>query len=198
MECFMPDLTLWLVRHGETEVNSGVFSVNPNETRLTAKGIEQAQQGAAKVIARPDLFIISPLLRAQQTGQFYLKKWPQSDVLILPIQEFLYLSPQKLEALSPEERKREINDYWLRADPSYCDSIETESFALFLARVAAFHEELLKHKGYVVSIGHGQFFKAFLLGLEYGFNLTSHWMSKYRQQESTMPINNGEIIKLAL
>ena len=194
----MSDLIVWLVRHGETEVNSGRFSINPNETRLTAKGVEQAKKGAAEVILRPDLFIVSPLIRAQETSQFYREKWPHTEVVTLPIQEFLYLSPSRLNTLTSEERKKAINDYWLGDDAAHCDSIDTESFSAFLQRVTAFYNELLMHKGYVIAIGHGQFFKAFLLGLEYGFNLTPDWMARYREQERTMPIKNGEIIKLAL
>ncbi len=195
----MSQVDLWLIRHGETEVNSGVWSAKPNETNLTSKGREQAKASASQVTTQPDLIIVSPLIRALETSEFLRIQWPQAPVLLLPIQEFNYLSPQKLNLLTPEERTLCIKDYWLRDDPYYCDdSHETETFASFLMRVNLFYQELLKQKGYIVAIGHGQFFKAFMLGLEHGFELTPNWMSFFRNQERLSPIKNGEIIKCQL
>lgn len=194
----MPQVNLWLVRHGETEVNSGIWSSNPNDTHLTLKGIEQAKRGAAEVVLQPDLIISSPLVRAQETSHFYKERWPHTATLISPIQEFIYLSPQKLSLLRPEVRKRQVHDYWIKSDPFYRDSEETESFAAFLKRVSSFYTDIKGYKGYVIAIGHGQFFKAFLLGLEHGFDVTPDWMRFFRNEESTMPIRNGEIIKLTL
>ncbi|KTD60071.1 histidine phosphatase family protein [Legionella shakespearei] len=189
-------LNLWLVRHGETEVNRGVWSINPNDTVLTSRGKEQAEKIAEQVRHKPDLFLVSPLIRAQQTSQYFINKWPDTAIINVAIQEFVYLSPQRLALLSQEERRVQINEYWQKADPFYCDGDDTESFAGFLQRVAAFHDSLLAMEGYVVAVGHGQFFKAFQLGLTYGFNPDKKWMQQFRTQETTFPLGNGEVMKL--
>ncbi len=106
MASSMQGLNLWLIRHGETEINCGRWSAKPNETCLTPLGREQALQLAAKVIEKPDLVIISPLLRAQETAKFIENKWPETLTLVWPIQEFIYLSPDRLSFLDPDARKK--------------------------------------------------------------------------------------------
>lgn len=189
-------LNLWLVRHGETEVNRGVWSINPNDTVLTLRGEEQAEKAAEQVRNKPDLFIVSPLIRTQQTSQYFINKWPDTAIINLAIHEFVYLSPQRLASLSPEERRAQINEYWQKADPTYCDGAGTESFAGFLQRVAAFYHRVVAMEGYVIAIGHGQFFKALQLGLTYGFSPDGKWMQQFRTQETTFPLGNGEMMKL--
>lgn len=189
-------LNLWLVRHGETKVNRGEWSVKPNETGLTLQGMEQAERSAAQVLEPPDLFIVSPLIRAQETSRYFIDKWPETPVISLAIQEFVYLSPMRLSQLGKVEIRAEINEYWQRADPYFCDGTDSESFASFLQRISRFHDEIMKMQGYVVAIGHGQFFKAFQLSLSYGTVPDSHWMQNFRTQETLSPIKNGEIVKL--
>lgn len=191
-------LNLWLIRHGETEVNIGNWSPNPEATPLTALGREQAKNAIAEIGQPPDLLIVSPLGRAKETARFLLDQWPDTPFQTWPVQEFLYLSPRRLQPLNPLARKEEVKRYWQNQDPYYLDGENTESFASFLQRVESFYKEIIKQRGFVVVIGHGQFFKAFLLSLEFGFQPTPHWMNLFRQQETTNPIKNGEIIKLKL
>ena len=192
----MPRLKLWLIRHGETEVNAGNWSTKPFATRLTSLGREQAKSIAAEITEKPDLLIVSPLHRAKETAEFLLNQWPTIPCQTLPIQELIYLSPNRLQRLSVLERKEEIKNYWWKNDPYYTDGDDAESFASFLQRIAYFHAEIIKQKGFVIVIGHGQFFKAYQLGLTYGFILTPQWMSLFHQQETASPMGNGEIFKL--
>ena len=188
-------LKLWLVRHGETEVNAGRWSPEPTLTHLTPKGRKQARQSAEHVKHQPNLFILSPLIRAQETGLYFTHKWPTTPKLTLPIYEFIYLSPKRLKRLTPEQRKQEIKQYWLNADPLYCDGDDSESFQAFLNRVEAFHTYIMKQSGYIVAIGHGQFFNAFQFGLEHDFNASPMRMCMFRQYEASHPIKNGETIR---
>lgn len=192
----MSRLKLWLIRHGETEVNSGIWSANPAETHLTAKGKEQAANAAVQIIEPPDLFMVSPLIRARETIQPLINQWPDVPLTISPIQEFIYLSPRRLNLLSPDERKYEIKAYWQQNDPYYCDGDDAESFESFLQRISSFHQQIIQQSGYVVVVGHGQFFKAFMLGLTQGFALDSTWMRLFREKETTNSMKNGEIFKL--
>lgn len=194
----MSGLDLWLVRHGETEVNSGTWNSDPRLATLTSLGVQQAKGSAAQITDAPDLFVISPLIRARETACFFQERWPDTPAITSGIQEIIYLSPARMNKLSKEERKAYIDAYWLRADPEYCDGEDAESFAAFLKRVNLFYEQLRNQHGFIVAIGHGQFFKAFMLGLRYGFTVSSDWMKRFRHQEQHNPLKNGEIIKVLL
>ena len=73
-----------------------------------------------------------------------------------------------------------------------------ESFRNFLGRLRDFHERLLGlDSGYVVAVGHGQFFRAYTIGVVAGFVATPEWMTHYRTTETANPIANCEIIELS-
>lgn len=189
-------LNLWLIRHGESEINQGNWSSDPTTTGLTSLGKEQAKAAASQIVASPDLIITSPLKRAQDSAQFIIEEWPQLPRQIWPIQELMYLSPSKLLHLSPEERKRCIDEYWYHANPEYQDGEDAETFTSFLNRVEYFYKQLSTLQGFVIAVGHGQFFKAFQLGLKHGYIASNQWMQMFRQQVVEDPIKNGEIIQL--
>ncbi|MFA5960447.1 MAG: histidine phosphatase family protein [Tatlockia sp.] len=194
----MSGLRLWLIRHGETEANTGVWSANPAETPLTPLGKEQALTLAMGITEQPDLLVVSPLRRAQETAQPLCSKWPNIKPCTWPIEEFLYLTPSRLKDLTPEEKKEQISHYWQRNDPWFRDGAQVESFAQFLERVAHFHHLLCEQKGFVIAVGHGHFFKAFQHGLIHGFTASPEWMRLFRQEEVAQPIKNGEIVQLYL
>ncbi|MDP1604265.1 MAG: histidine phosphatase family protein [Legionella sp.] len=189
-------LKLWLIRHGQTSVNAGIWSDKPAEACLTPLGKEQAMKAALAITEPPQLIITSPLTRAKETAEYVLNRWPLSPSCSWPIQEFIYLSPSELKKLDEPARKELISSYWQKCDPFYCHGNDTESFSAFLKRIELFSLQISTLKGFVVVIGHGQFFKAYQLGLHYGFNASAVWMKRYREEETHNPIKNGEIIKL--
>lgn len=191
---FMSHTTAWLIRHGQSISNLGVWSSQPNEIGLTDEGKNQALVIADQLIVRPDLIISSPMQRALQTAAPTMHKWSDVPMEVWPIQEFTYLSPIKHQNKTAAERKMVIHNYWQQAIPSYCDGEECESFSNFIYRLKMFHQALLNSNGFLVIFGHGQFFKAFLLGHQHGFFATSEWMTLFRQQETAHPMLNGEII----
>jgi broad specificity phosphatase PhoE len=90
-----------------------------------------------------------------------------------------------------------IDAYWRRCDPQHVDGPDAESFSAFLDRLHDFHRRLLELDcSYVVVVGHGQFFRAYMMGLSEGFLATADWMARYRTVETAHPIGNGEIIEL--
>lgn len=194
----MSKLTLWLVRHGESTMNRGVWTQNPAASELTETGIEQAKETAMRVTEQPDLIISSPMLRAEQTRSYISNNWPKAPTSIWPIQELIYLSPDKLQDLTPTEKKQLIESYWEQSDPLYRDGEHAESFDSFLQRVHQFHRNIMKHQGFIVAVGHGQFFKAYQLGLLHGFQASAAWMKRFRQEEIKKPMKNGEIYRITL
>lgn len=194
----MSEINLWLIRHGESKINAGHWSANPHHVALTEKGEQQAKQAAQQVVSQPDLLIYSPAKRAQDSTLPIIARWPGVVKEIWPIQEFVYLSPKRYQDKTTDERRSAIENYWHQANPFFCDGDDAESFSHFIKRVQDFYYRILMQQGYIVVVGHGQFFKAYQLGLAHGFASTSDWMSMFRQQETTHPIANSEIIKIII
>lgn len=189
---------VWLIRHGQSTSNCGVWSASPNEVGLTEQGKTESLALAEQIITRPDLIIASPMQRALQTAEPTRLKWPDVPVEIWPIQEFTYLSPTKYQNMTAEERKKIIQNYWQQANPFYSDGEDSETFANFIQRVQTFQQTLLTKKGFILVFGHGQFFKAFLLGNKQSFATTPLWMKEFRHDEISEPMLNGEIIELSI
>lgn len=192
----MSTLKIWLIRHGESSANAGLWTVNPAEVELTALGRTQAAQIARHITQSPYLLVVSPLLRAQQTAEFILNRWPETETQIWPVQEWIYLSPSRLKNLSPEARKAAIHAYWENSDPLYCDGEDAESFDSFLKRVFQCLEDLHKQQGFIVLVGHGQFIKACQLASTQGLEATAEQMRLFRQSELNAPVKNGEICQI--
>ncbi len=61
----MPKTTAWLIRHAECK-SSGIWNA-PMES-LTEKGKEQAKLLAEEITLKPDLIVVSPFTRSQETA----------------------------------------------------------------------------------------------------------------------------------
>lgn len=194
----MPPALTWLVRHGESTANAGLPSVGHGETPLTALGREQARALASRVDRRPDLLVVSSFLRAQDTAAPIRERWPEVPCEVWPIQELTYLSPARCLGTTAEIRRPWIEAYWHRCDPDYLDGPDAESFASFMARLAAFDARLSALAGdFAIAIGHGQFFRAYLWGRrDRGFTVSRSWMKDYRASETSRPMRNTEVIEL--
>lgn len=190
----MPQLTVWLVRHGESTANAGLPSLTHADVLLTDRGREQAAHVARAVDRRPDLLVTSPFLRARATAEPIAQRWPGVPQEVWPIEEFSYLSAERCRGSTVEMRRPWVRDYWERADPHAVDGPGAESFAQFMQRLQAFGDRLLRQSGFVVAVGHGQFFRAFLWGESHGFEATPARMADYRAAEVARPMGNGEVI----
>ena len=96
-------------------------------------------------------------------------------------------------ARRPEIRRPWIEAYWRRCDPDYLDGPDAESFAAFMTRLRDFHRRLSAvDGGFVVAVGHGQFFRAYLLSRGGSFAATAEWMKAYRTEEMAQPMANCE------
>ncbi len=193
----MPPALTWLVRHGQSASNAGLPAVGHSETPLTALGHDQARAVAQRVDRRPDLLIVSPFRRAQDTARPICERWPDTPREIWPIGELTYLSPARCRGTTPDIRRPWIEDYWRRCDPDYLDGPDAETFASFMARLADFDRRLSLLAGdFVIAVGHGQFFRAYLWGRDRAFAVTPERMRDYRLAETAHPMANGEIIEL--
>jgi broad specificity phosphatase PhoE len=198
MEGAVPAAVTWLVRHGQSASNAGLPAVGQGDVPLTELGLAQACDVAGRVARQPDLLIVSPFLRAQATADPIRARWPLTRCETWPIHELTYLSPARCRGTTGDTRRPWIEDYWRRCDPDYVDGLDAESFRAFMARLRDFHRRLLALDGdLVIAVGHGQFFRAYLLGQSEGFVVTPAWMRGYRTAETAQPMANCEVIELS-
>ncbi len=101
-------MQLILMRHGEAE-NLPSALLHTDETRvLTPRGQQQAQSTAQQIIRsyQPDLFVVSPLVRAQQTQQAFTDACTNVPVL-------------SYAGIKPDDDPRVALD-WLSKQPAEC------------------------------------------------------------------------------
>jgi broad specificity phosphatase PhoE len=134
------DITL--IRHAESQANAGAVTLTPKSIELTERGHQQAKSLAASLDITPALIVVSPYVRAQQTAQPTIEKFPEALVEQWSVQEFTYLSPARCRNTTMKHRTPWAAEYWERADPHYRDGAGAESFAMFLGRVQDFTAQL--------------------------------------------------------
>ena len=138
--------TIVFLRHAESAANAGLPSANPGDIPLTKAG-----QVAADAAARdyegpaPDLIVVSPFRRAQETAAPYRRRFASALVEEWPVQEFTYLSTARCGTSSAEERRPLVEAYWHTATPETNDGPGAESFQDFIARVQTALEKLRNH-----------------------------------------------------
>ncbi len=194
----MPPTLTWLVRHGQSTSNAGAPADGFGEIPLTALGREQAQALAQKVGRQPDLLVVSPFQRARATADPIRARWPSTPCETWPIHELTYLSPTRCRGTTAADRRPWVDAYWRDADPDHVDGPDAESFRSFAGRLADFHRRLLALDGeFVIVVGHGQFFRGYVLGRHVQFAPTALWMGQYRADETARPMANCEIVELS-
>jgi broad specificity phosphatase PhoE len=196
----VPPVNVLLVRHGQSESNAGLSASNHVDVALTELGESQAEEVAREIDECPALVVVSRFARSRQSAAPLLARFPRVRCETWPIEEFTYLNVPLTANTTPEIRRPMIDHYWRLADPHYVDGPGAESFASFLARVQAFYRRLCKLNvsGTVVVVGHGQFFRAFMLCLAAGFDATRDGMLRFRAAETAQPMRNGEILRVTL
>lgn len=148
----------WLVRHGQSASNAGELTTNEHSTPLTPLGEEQSARFADWFTAVPDLIVISPYWRTQQTSRYLQQRFPNVPVETWPVQEFSGLAPARYQQTRAQIRREWVYAFWAEADPDFLDGPEAESFRVGLARVADFLTRLQQHPAErIVVFTHGRF-----------------------------------------
>ena len=125
----------WFIRHAESVANAGARTVEASSYPLSELGFRQAEQFAAALPAEPDLIIVSPYVRAQQTAEFAIRRFPKAPIQEWPVQEVQYLDPALCIGTTQDERNALADAYWERCDPEHA-APDAESFIAFIARAA--------------------------------------------------------------
>ncbi|MEO6804236.1 MAG: histidine phosphatase family protein [Granulicella sp.] len=188
------------IRHGESTGNAGIASHDHELLELTNKGWQQARKLAASWNEIPALIVTSPYLRAQQTAQPTIERFPGVPVEIWPIQEFTYLEPGRWNGTLKVERDPHIEAYWQAVQPDYQDGKGAESFANLLRRAETTLEKLqrLGSEGPVFLFTHGQFMQAVRHTVMF-----PEWTDKQKMEHfwpfaKHSPVLNGQKIEVEL
>lgn len=157
----------YIIRHAESVENAGGRTTTPHGVALTEKGRHQAEELAATLAITPDLIVISPYIRTQQTAEPFIKKYPNVPVEVWDVHEFTYLAPDKYENKTKYHRITALADYWHNKAVDWKASETSESFIEFTGRIQAFLTKLASRKEEtIVVFSHGRFIKGLQILLE--------------------------------
>lgn len=191
-------LRAWLIRHGESESNAGTPSADPGASPLTARGMAQAERVAARMPERPALIVASPYLRAAQTAEPTVARFPDVRRAEWPVQEFTYLGMFHDRLSTSDERRTHVVDYWSRADP-HLSLGGAESFMDLLGRVHDCLERLsTQPAGPVAVFTHGMFMRAVLWTLLTGPLTDEPDMRAYHRFSGGLTVPNCTVVELRL
>ena len=125
---------VWFIRHSESVANAGARTREAPTYPLSELGFRQAEQLAAALDAEPDLIVVSPYVRARQTAEPTIRRFPNARVEEWRVHEVQYLAPALCVDTTQEERRGMSDAYWQRCDPHFA-APDAESFVEFSARV---------------------------------------------------------------
>ena len=187
----------WL-RHAESEANIGLKTPSPESAALTPQGKIDAAQFAASIIEAPETVIVSRFLRAKQTAEPILARFPGTSVRILPMQEFTYLSLHRCRSTSSEDRRGMVSEFWKRSDPFYVDGNDAESFHQFRERIRSCLISIARLRSQkLLVISHALVMQMIRAAAAVGsFDAVS--MADFRSLMISFPISNLEVLETRL
>lgn len=194
-------LNVWFIRHAQSQSNAGERTADPELIELTSIGREQAAQIPVLFDRAPDLLVSSPYLRAQQTAQYLIDRFPEVPHETWPVQEYTYLNRERCLNTTLAERIPMAHEYWERNDPQYVDGDRVESFAGLMGRVDAMWKRLAAQPDgkWMVIFTHAMFIRAALWHWLYeGDKSTETGMKRFRNFLRTYPIPNASVLKVRL
>jgi 2,3-bisphosphoglycerate-dependent phosphoglycerate mutase len=189
-----------MIRHGQSTGNAGRETTDPEMIPLSPTGERQALHVPGALDHGPDLVLTSPFLRARQTAQATLDRFPSVRLEEWPIQEFSYLGHLHGCATTAAQRRPLVDAYWSAADPSRRDDEKSESFLDVHARAYRFLTRLSERDvGSLAAFTHGLFMRIVLWVILTGETSPStDSMRRFHRFRTTYAILNCSIIELTL
>jgi probable phosphoglycerate mutase len=135
---------VWIIRHGESIANAGAATPDPASIPLSWDGDQQSLRFAWSLHVEPDLIVMSPYIRTQETAQPTIQRYPEAKQEIWPIQEITFLSPVKYNNTTAAQRWPHVVDFWNKNDPDHIDGPGAESFNMMIDRVRDMVDRLKK------------------------------------------------------
>jgi broad specificity phosphatase PhoE len=189
---------IWLIRHGESESNAGLPTSDTAKIVLTSRGMAQAECVVAAFTRPPSLIVTSSYLRAIQSAQPTIERFPQACLEEWPVHEYTYLSLASRHNTTLQGRKPQIDAYWERCDPQYIDGDGAESFAALVVRAEQVLERIrCLDDDFVAIFSHGLFIRTLLWVLLAGpVEIDAAMMRRCRSFISGFSAPNGSIMKI--
>ncbi len=193
---FRPQRIL-VVRHAQSEANSGGRTEEPASIPITEIGSRQAVHVANFICERPSRIVVSPYLRTLQTAAPLLQRYPGVPVEQWPISEFTYLDTGVCAQTTYAERQALCQLYWSRCDPLWVDGIGCEAFAGFVRRVSAFRDRLANCSGTdnLVAFTHGLVMRMLLWLTPADREITAPAMADFYSFAQRVSVPNCAIIE---
>ena len=188
---------VWFIRHSESVANSGARTREAPTYPLSELGFRQAEQLAAALPAEPDLIVVSPYVRARQTAEPAIRRFPNARVEEWPVHEVQYLDPALCVDTTQEERRGFSDEYWQRCDPHYA-APGAESFVEFSTRVGDSLERLAQcAERRIFVFCHGHVMQAIMwLALSRPASIDSAAMRRFYHFMHGIPVPNCSILPL--
>lgn len=204
-------VTVWFIRHAESESNAGLPTQDPASTPITPKGQQQSEQIALFLPRPPSLIVTSPYIRTKQTAEPTMQRFPEASQTEWPVQEFTFLAPAQYRNTTVYQRRPMVNVYWQRCDPFHVDGEGAESFAGLVQRVQQVRSKItqldhaqLNHvqpddtdDPFVVAFSHGRFIRAMLwVLLANPSDVNARTMRQFQHFSDALQVPNGAILKV--
>lgn len=199
---------IFLIRHGESQANAGLATIDPENVALTPRGYAQAECIAnfLRSYTSLNLIVTSAYLRTKQTAAPTKKVFRTIPEEEWEVHEFTYLWSMHGEQSTAEERKPLVDAYWEQCQPSFVDNLGTgsfksESFKVFIGRIQAFLRRL-KDAAYdrrenIAIFSHEQFITAVLWFIDRRpVEISSEEMRDFRDFFNLNRIPNGAIVEV--
>jgi broad specificity phosphatase PhoE len=189
---------IWFIRHGESESNAGLPTSDTAKIILTPRGFAQAEHIVEAFARPPSLIVTSPYLRARQSAQPTIERFPQARVEEWPVHEYTYLSLASRHNTTLHGRKPLIDAYWERCDPHYLDGEGAESFVALVARAEQTLERIKRlDDDFVAIFSHGLFMRTLIWVVLAGpIQNDAATMRRYRGFISGFSAPNGSILRI--
>ena len=188
----------WFIRHGESISNANLPTTHPAASELTEQGEAEAMRVAQAFTTSPNLIVVSPFIRAQQTAVPTLNRFADSPTATWPVHEFTYLAATHYNGTTGSQRWPIAMEYWERNDPHYRVGPASETFTEVVARVWATISRLRQAEAPFVAIfSHGLFIRALLWAILTNVQQpTPPHMKQYSNFCQAVHVPNGAICRL--
>lgn len=190
---------VWFIRHGESLSNAGEVAIDRSSTKLTDKGWEQASAAALQVNRQPDLIVVTPYIRTQQTAQPLRERYPNAPCETWDLFEFSALSEENYVNRTWTQRTPMMRALWERNDPEYIDGAGAESFSGMLGRITTALARLRTYKDkFIVVFAHGYIIQTTRLLLGKPGLSVKEIMKLIPYYMEHSPIENGSILRIEM
>jgi 2,3-bisphosphoglycerate-dependent phosphoglycerate mutase len=196
-----------IIRHAESTANAGERTTAHDTIPLSEKGKMQAEELVETLDIIPELIVVSPFTRTQETAAPFIFKHQDVPVEIWNVQEFTYLTTKKYNNTTTEERRGDVKKFWDLGDIHYQDDVDVETFRMFIERIQHFISKVTaRPEKNIVIFSHGGFIqnlKNYLEVVGEQHSAVVHdetikeLMSRYRGiLGTTFPIENASVHRL--